>query len=32
MPSIAIACESAIYIFKNLKPFFRFDLPNIDMP
>ena len=32
IPSIAIACESAIYIFKNFKPFFRFDLPSLDMP
>ena len=27
VPSISVACGSAIYIYKNLKPFYKFTLP-----
>ena len=30
-PSIAVACENAIIIYKFFKPYFRFLLPNIEM-
>ncbi len=32
MPNIGIACESAIYIYKNYKPYFKFVLPFVEMP
>lgn len=32
MPNIAIVCESAVYIYKNLKPYFKFVLPALDIP
>jgi len=26
-PNIAVACESSVYLFKNLKPYYKFNLP-----
>lgn len=30
-PLIAVACESSVYIYKNLKPYFKFVLPTVEM-
>ena len=31
LPNIAIVCESAVYIYKNLKPYFKFVLPSVEI-
>lgn len=32
LPNIAIVCESAVYIYKNMKPYFKFVLPSSEIP